>query len=138
MRHLSLGLLALLSGCSSIFGPDEERVVGIIPGLGAGEPEIEVPATALAGQEFTITVHTAWPDGCSRKGTADVRQEAASALITPYDVVTKGDLCAQQPQRFTHTATLVFDDPGTVEVTVRGRATRSAGVTAVRRTVVVQ
>lgn len=113
-------------------------MVGIIPGFDTEAPQIEVPAAAIAGKEFTITIQTGWHDGCSRKGSVDVKSEGATVSVTPYDIVTNGGLCTQQPQLFTHTATLLFTAPGTVEVIIRGRPSRNAGVTAIQRTVVVQ
>lgn len=112
--------------------------MGIIPGLDGDAPGIDVPATVKAGEEFTITIQTAWHDGCARKGSVEVELEGATATVTPFDVVTRGGLCTQQTQLFAHTATLRFVTPGTVEVTIRGRPSRHAGVTIIRRTVVVQ
>lgn len=138
MRHLSLGIIILLAGWSSIFGPDEKKVVGIIAGLETDAPAVEVPTAVEAGEEFTITVQTTWHNGCARMDSAEVRPDGLTVTVTPYDVVTEGGICADVAQQFTHSAILMFSTPGAAEVIIRGRPSRNAEVTAVRRTVTVQ
>lgn len=135
---LTFSLLAAAAGCDSFLGPGGQRAVGIIEGLEDGAPRIEVPATVGAGQDFTVAVHTLWHNGCARKGETAVEYDGASATVTPYDVVTEGEVCTQAVQQFTHTATLRFSQPGTARVHVRGRASRTEGVTIITREVTVQ
>lgn len=138
MRHLVLGIVLLLVGCSSIFGPDEKRVVGIIAGLQIDAPAVEVPTDVEAGEAFSIAIQTTWHDGCARKDSTEVRIDGSTVTVTPYEVVTEGGICTQAVQQFTHSATLMFSATGAAEVIIRGRASRNAGVTTVRRTVTVQ
>lgn len=133
MRNLSLGIMLLLAGCSSIFGPDEKRVVGVISGLQA-----DAPAVVKVGEEFTITVQTTWHNGCARKDAVEVRADGLTVTVTPYDVVTERGLCADVVQQFTHSATLALSSPGAAEIVVRGRQSRNSGVTTLRRTVTAQ
>ena len=134
MRLLPLGLALLAAGCGSILGPDGKRVIGVI-GDGSG---IEVPAAVQAGQDFTVTIQTSWPDGCAHEDGTEVQQRAASATVTPYDRVTEGGTCTSAPQRLTHVATLRFSQPGTAVVNIRGRPSRDEGARILQRTVIVQ
>jgi hypothetical protein len=134
LRLLPLGLALLATGCGTIFGPDEKRVIGII---GDGSA-IEVPATVRAGQDFTVTIPTGWHNTCAREDGTEVQLRGASATVTPYDRVTEGGMCGQAPERFTHVATLRFSEPGTAVVNIRGRPSRDAGARTIQRTVNVQ
>lgn len=139
MRQLALGLTLLLASCTSIVGPVERREVGVIPGLAAGAAAIEIPSVVKAGEEFTITITTTWHDGCSRKGETEVDSDGVALSVTPYDFVTVGGLCPQQPQMFTHTATLLFPSPGIGEIIVRGRSSpRAGGITEFERMIRVE
>lgn len=135
---LTLSFLAAAAGCDSFLGPAEQRAVGIIEGLQGDAPAIEIPDTVRAGQDFTVAVQTVWHDGCARKGETAVEFDGASATVTPYDVIREGAMCTQAVQQFTHTATVRFSQPGTARVHVRGRGSRTAGVTTITREVTVQ
>ncbi|MBW3655143.1 MAG: hypothetical protein KY444_03495 [Gemmatimonadetes bacterium] len=134
MRLLPLGFALLVAGCGSIFGSDGKRVIGVI-GDGSG---IEVPATVQAGQDFTVTIQTSWPNGCAHEDGTEVQQGAASATVTPYDHVSEGGTCTHAPQRFTHVATLRFSQPGTAVVKIRGRPSPNEGAQTIQRIVTVQ
>jgi len=136
---LSLMVLPLMAGCEFIMGPSEGREVGIILGLATQSPEIEMPLTVQAGEDFTVTIVTGWNNGCARKGMTEVKEEgSAAATVTPYDVVSTGGLCTLEPRTFTHTATLRFSEPGPAQVTIRGRTSRDSGVISVQRELTVQ
>ena len=136
---LLAGCLVLVVGCDSIFGPSERREVGIIQGLSTESPEIEIPGTVQAGEDFTVTVRTGWSNGCARMDTVEVREEGPAAVtLTPYDIITHGEVCTLEPRTFTHTATVRFSEAGTAEVTIRGRSSRDSGVISVQRAVTVQ
>ncbi len=126
-------------GCDLIFGPNERREVGIIQGLSAESPEIEIPETVQAGEDFTVTIRTGWHNGCARMDTVEVTEEGPAAVtLTPYDIITNGGHCTQQTQTFVHTATLRFSEPGTAQVTIRGRSSGNSGVISVQRAVTVE
>jgi hypothetical protein len=134
LRLLPLGLALLVAGCGTIFGPDEERVIGII----GNDLGIEVPASVQAGQDFTVTIATGWRNTCAREDGTEVQLQAASATVTPYDRVTEGGMCGQAPQQFTHIATLRFSQPGTAVINIRGRPSHKEGARTIQRTVIVQ
>lgn len=135
MRSRLIAAMILLAGCSSIIGSNDTTTIGVIEGLHAGEPEINVPANVSAGEEFTISIVTGWHNGCAMKGHTEVRNEGATVRVTPYDVVTEapGMMCTQALQRFTHETTVRFDFPGTAKVVIRGRPSRGAPVVSNER-----
>lgn len=137
-RLLPPCVFVLVAGCGSVFGPDERQVVGVIEGFGTDAPAVVMPASAQAGQDFTIEIRTTWPNGCARKDETVVRQKGEIVTVTPYDVVTEGGACTQAPQQFTHTATLRFYQPGPVQVVVQGRPSHNAAVGVVTREVTVR
>jgi hypothetical protein len=137
-RLFLLGLVMLTLGCNSIFGPSEQRVVGVIEGLDTDAPSIVVPESVRAGEDFTVTIGTTWRNTCARKDATEVRVQGASATVTPYERVTEGGACGDMVQHFTHTATLRFAQPGTAEIVVRGRASHTGGVRTIQRSVTVQ
>jgi hypothetical protein len=132
MRAIKWGFLLVLSGCGAIFGPDEHREVGVILGLAAGEPAIDLPAQAAAGEEISVVITTTWRDGCARRGFVDLRESGSEVVLTPYDLVSEG-ICTQAVQEFEHTVTLQFDEPGTRRVIVRGRPTDDAALVSTER-----
>ena len=108
------------------------------PEVGFEESAVELPATATAGEAFTVTIWTWWPSGCARKGLVEVESSAMSATVTPYDFVRGAGGCTAAVQRFTHTARLTFWSPGVARVSVRGRAWRSNDVWTIERSVEVR
>jgi hypothetical protein len=138
IRLFPVVLLVLMAACDSLAGPGEREEVGIIAGLAEAAPEIEIPATVQAGEEFSVTIITVWRNGCARMDRTDVEVDGANATITPWDVIRDGAMCSQEPRQFNHTATLSFSEPGTSQVVVRGRASDAGGVTEVQREVTVQ
>ncbi|HYW08566.1 MAG TPA: hypothetical protein VE913_16520 [Longimicrobium sp.] len=138
MRFVVLGLALLTVGCTSVLGPPEERQVGVVLGLAGGTPAIEAPTTVRAGEDFTVTIRTGWPNGCAREDGTEVEVRGASATITPYDRMTEGSICTMEVQAFVHTATLRFAQPGTARLLIRGRATRTGGARTIERSVTVR
>ncbi|HEX8431192.1 MAG TPA: hypothetical protein VF625_07885 [Longimicrobium sp.] len=138
MRFVALGLALLAVGCTSATGPDEKREVGVILGLANEAPAIEVPSPVRVGQDFTVTIRTGWRNGCARADGTEVEVRGATATITPYERITESTNCTQASQEFIHRATLRFDQPALVELTIRGRRSFTASVITVRRTVEVR
>jgi hypothetical protein len=86
------------------------------------DPDIQMPATAVAGEEITVRVTTYGLDGCWSPGETAVSVEALTATVRPYDHEPEGDrICTQAIQEFSHEATLAFDRAGTGRVVVEGR-----------------
>jgi hypothetical protein len=112
--------------------------VGIIAGLAENAPEIELPATVQAGEDFSVSIITVWRNGCARMDRTDVEMDGASVTITPRDIISDGRTCTQAPQQFIHTATLSLPEPGTAQVVIRGRASDADEVTSVQREITVQ
>lgn len=103
--------VALLGGCNALTGPDE--MIGLVKG-------VEVPDTVQSGQVFVVTVQTAGPNGCWKKARTNLSVSGLTATITPYDLKSSG-YCTQATVEMTHTAEVVFGQPGTGLVKVRGR-----------------
>lgn len=112
--------VVLLAACDLIAEPGEERVRGAI-----GYPDhvqITVPDTVRSGHTFTLSVRTTGPNGCWRQDGTEVSTNVLVAIVTPYDIrADRGRMCPQMPREFSHTAELIFAQPGIGLVTVRGR-----------------
>jgi hypothetical protein len=114
-------LLPIGAGCSSVFGADEERFPGVIL-YGSDEPVAVIPDSVGLGDAFLISVETAWPNGCARKGDTEVESAPGRIVVTPYDIVVRGEGCTGLVQTFTHTAFVRLTQTGEARVVVRGRA----------------
>lgn len=110
-----------VAGCSSVFGTDETRLPGVIL-FDSDEPVTVIPDTVEVGAEFTVSVETAWPNGCARKGDTEVESASDHATVAPYDIVKDADGCTQLVKRSTHTAVVSLAQTGEAHVVVRGRA----------------
>lgn len=129
IRHSVAPMVAggavMIAACTSPFSSGEREMVGVIIGLDTSDPMIEVPDTVTAGESFTITMVTAWPNTCARKGETRTALEGADTVtVTPIDLISQGTgvQCGQTPQQFEHVATLVFPDSGPALVLIRGRS----------------
>jgi hypothetical protein len=122
-RVFLLGLVALVFGCDSPTGPEEERVAGIIAGVNPDGPHIVVPDTVQAGEAFTVVVRTYGADGCVRKGETKVEMEGRTAVVAPYNLRHVGEevVCLDVLQTIEHTATLQFDEVGPALVLLHPR-----------------
>jgi hypothetical protein len=110
---------ALLAACS-IVGPDEREQLGLIQVLPAWPAEVTVPAAAVRGEPFTVTVVTQ-VGGCVNGGPTRVRTRGLTADVRPYDVHNGGRVCPADIGWAEHTATLTFDQPGTATINFHGR-----------------
>ena len=131
---------ALALGCSSATAPDQVKVVGVIDGLAAGAPQVEVPTTVQAGQAFTVTVTTSGLNGCWELHDTEVDVDGATAVVTPYDLEYRGNEygCTSMTLTFQHTASVTFATPGGARVEIRGREVPGGPIVTVVRTVVVE
>lgn len=113
-------LLLVLAGCESLTGPSAMRVLGTLAYV-EDEPEVVVPDSVEAGQPFTVTVITTWPDGCASHDDTEVRATGTEVHVIPWDLLSEGDDCPAEPQRFEHTVQLSRATPATLALTVHGR-----------------
>lgn len=122
-RHPTLlVLLAVLAlgGCDSLTGPDSRRVLGTVVHVD-GEPLISVPDTVEAGEPFTVSVTTTWPDTCGSLDETEVRASGTEVHVIPWDRVDEADDCAQVIEEYDHSVTLSRATPAVLDLTVHGR-----------------
>lgn len=115
-----LAFLLLLAGCESLTGPSTTRVLGTLAYVG-DQPEVVVPDSVEAGEPFTVSVVTTWPDGCASLDETEVRATGAEVHVFPWDLLSEGDECIAEPQRFEHTVRLSRATPAVLALTVHGR-----------------
>ena len=82
-------------------------------------PSPQIPETAIVGEPLPVTVWTG-DRGCSEYAFTRGGATGQSGSIIPYDylTLTEGIDCADDLQFIEHRTTLVFDEPGTAEITV--------------------
>ena len=90
-------------------------------------PLPEIPETATAGVPLEMTIWTMYSD-CEdmRRGDTEVTALGRSAVVVPYDILTtyEGGFpvtindpgCFGNLYDFEHTATVVFEEPGTAKI----------------------
>ena len=119
-RHLGrlavvVGTIALPARLDTV---TEHRVIGymLIDHPRIDGPQPQIPDTATAMVPLEISIWTAL-SGCYRGGDTEVVVKGRSAVVTPYDYLrTGGGACPTYLEFFEHKATVVFGEPGTVEV----------------------
>lgn len=133
------GLAALLcAACSPTEPGAPVRELGYIESY-PSPVEATVPATARAGEPFTVRVVTRG-SGCTSAGDTEARVSGAAADVSPYDLRQEGPgiACPDILRSLTHEATLRFDAPGTATVRVHGRREPGGDRLTVTRTVTIQ
>jgi hypothetical protein len=137
MRILVAAVGIALVGCTSITGPGKDREVGILEFY--GDPiMVELPGEATAGQAFMVMVRTYGADGCVSQGEVKTTVDGLRATVTPYDFRSRRSVCPDILGLFDHVATLRFDEPGTAEITVRGRQMPGGTEITIERTVTIR
>jgi hypothetical protein len=140
----SIFLLACLAGAalgcsgSPTDSGDSERALGYLEFHGT-PVEVTVPATAHAGEPFTVHVVT-WGGGCTAKSDTDVSVSGRTADVRPYDVTVSDPavVCPEILRSLPHDVTVRFDTPGTATVRVHGRRAPGSATVVLTRTVDVQ
>lgn len=122
-RHtLAAMLLVAAAGCGDgLIEPRDVTRRGIVEFHGDG-PEVSLPASATAGEAFTVTVRT-FGGGCTSKGPTVVDTVDAVVRILPHDVTTEGPnvVCPAVLRTFEHRADLTFEEAGERTVRIVGR-----------------
>jgi hypothetical protein len=113
------------------------------PGTVTAPRVIEVADTVEVGQPVAITVHTVLPNGCWSGDGEDVRQTGLTVEITPRDMRSGADACAEIFGYAAHGARATFAERGTATIRVTGRRIRQGSTTltdtvTAERTVVVR
>lgn len=139
--------LAFSAGCD-LFGPDGERVMGVIGSEEVGSPQagtsvrasvsaedrpgwmdvedfwdrppLEAPDTVTAGEPFEIIVRTSGMGGCWQPDGQRIKAMAGVIEVTPFDRVA-GPNCLGADWWLERTAEVVFNDPGKAVLRLTGR-----------------
>ncbi|MDH5759540.1 MAG: hypothetical protein OEZ65_08115 [Gemmatimonadota bacterium] len=114
--------MSSLTGCRNVFGPAEERVLGVIE-FHADSVKVDVPDSAVASVAFQVAV-TTYGGGCVRQGDTEVAIQGLQARVTPWDIETveKDWPCPDMLRFFVHVTSVRFDAPGDATVVFRGLA----------------
>jgi hypothetical protein len=136
LRGLALaGTAALAYGCSPVGSDGYAREPAYIE-LDEHPVQVVVAATARVEAPLRVAV-TTYASGCSRKGDTQVSVNGAVAEVRPYDLYDVEGDCPDVVTEYVHEAQVIFDQPGTATLQVRGRT--ADGRTLVEtRTVTVQ
>lgn len=127
----------LAAGCSETTAPAGKRVVGILEWIQDG-PDASVatlhetdpfptvlvaPDTVQAGVSFTAKITTIGPSTCWKADGAEVKAEAAAAVVTPYDVTAEGEevACGSALVELPRDVEFRFTDRGQAVIRVTGR-----------------
>ena len=101
--------------------PQEARVLGLLNE--SANDALEAPATALAGEDFQVTITTTG-SGCERAADTGVIVSENGATVMVYDftrATRPGVACADILKRLRHTVTLRFTKRGKALIRVWGR-----------------
>ena len=123
LRHL--GKLSVAIGAAGLLACHEPAytqtlVVGFIDFDDPAWPLPQIPETATVGVPLDVTVRTGHR-GCAEYAFTGSGATGRSASVTPHDylTLTDGIDCSAGGLEFIeHSATLVFDEPGTAEITL--------------------
>ena len=144
MRQFFPLLLIILLALAACDGSRTVREVGVISSYGDTEEVILAPDTVQAGETFTVTVQT-FGDGCVDADDMEVAITSDLAVLTPYDLIIipgRNVACPQIEKRPEHNAQVVFEEPGSATLRVKGMlrdATNTDGImTTIEKTITVE
>ena len=116
---LLLSALFLVAGCDSIFGPEEERRIGVIAFY--DQPiVIDLPDTVQVGVPFVVSIQT-YGGGCLSEGPTKIRVRGLLIDVTPYDIHNGAEACEDILNMFPHETTLALPTPGLAQFLFYGR-----------------
>lgn len=110
---VSVLVLSLASGCSSIFSPHRDVILGI--------KEIRAPSTVQRNTSFDVTFMV-WENGCEEFRRMQVTLTSAGASVTAHGREPTGDIaCTQDIRVESHVVTLTAGstDPFVIRATQR-------------------
>jgi hypothetical protein len=117
---ITLVSAAVALSCSVLTEPTEEERVGVID-FYSDPVVIIVPEAASVGEPFEVSVRT-FGNGCMSQGRTVVEAAGHSVRVTPYDIHSGHDYCADILRVFEHRAFVTVAEAGVAEVIVRGLA----------------
>jgi hypothetical protein len=140
--HLfSAAALMLAVACSPTGSEDRDyvRVPGVLATSIEGEVLVEAPASATAGQTFTIRLVTQG-SGCRRPAEPEVSAGGLQAEVKIWDEYPADGVCTRDLTTLEHTVPLRFNGRGTATVRVHGQRDTPIGhqPVTVERTIVIQ
>lgn len=115
-----LGILPVVISSAALPACDDPNAVEAIRVVGAlDDKQVQIPDTMTAGVPSEIALWTNI-SGCWTGGETEVAITGRSALVIPYDYQDFGaPQCGTHAiVSFKHTTNVVFDDPGTAEITI--------------------
>lgn len=139
-RLLLAALLPLCAACPPTGADREyERTPGVLAYTVEGEPRVETPASASAGQVFPIQVATIG-GSCRLADEPDVERVGLQVDVRIWELNPVGGACDRALRERTHAIALRVDQPGTATVRVHALRHTPLGVepVVVERTVIVQ
>lgn len=143
-RILVLAIAALVAGCSSVTGNDDdevvdERVIGLLV-TQEHDPQIVAPDTVNVGETFEVSIRTYGLSSCWEMDGTEVHADGLAATVIPFDVHLAQRVigCRAVVREFEHVATLGFDRPGSAVLTVHGRNDGASGPATYTREIVVR
>ena len=128
MRLIRSSLFTLvclaLQACNS--SPTEgtvlaQVVIGTIDAGGTLDQVLSAPAAVVSNEAFTVTV-TTFGNSCTGAAGAEVVVRGRVATITPYDQKWLGTGCLDLQRAYSRTVGVVFTEPGSAVLRVRGRS----------------
>lgn len=131
--------VAVALGCDALTGPEPRLARQAAVLRFYGDPVVvQVPDTVPRATEFAVTVRS-YGGGCIQQGDTEVRVSGRTVVIRPHDLfVTElppDAACTDDLRLHTHRATLRFEEPGAVLVTIHGRERPGDAAVAVQRSV---
>jgi hypothetical protein len=96
-------------------------VIGTIDAGGTLDQVISAPTTVVSNGAFSVTV-TTFGNSCTGAAGAEVIVRGHIATITPYDQKWLGTGCLDVLRGYSRTVGIVFTEPGSAVLRVRGRS----------------
>jgi hypothetical protein len=113
--------LAAAAACANPVEPERERVMGALLQY-HDAPQIIVPDSVDAGQEFEVRILTYTRGECIERPSADVEVDGLTAAITPWhDRVLRPGCDRGRDMMLGFPVVLTFHQPGDATITIHGR-----------------
>lgn len=127
-RLLLAASLVLWAACSPAAAEREyERLPGVLAMTAEGEPRVTVPASAPAGQVFSLQVATIG-GSCRIGDEPDVERTGLQVDVRIWELHPVGGACDRALRERSYAVALRVDQPGTATVRVHGLRHTPLGV----------